>query len=206
MKDFYQRNLPHYQPAGGEFFVTFRLANSLPQKIIQSLKQEFKESIKAEGEENRNHLNKLYFGKFDSLLDHSESGEKWLENDEIAKIIANKIHDFDDDKYVLICFCIMPNHVHLLFKILKRDKARSTYPVTNILRLIKGSTARKANKILGRSGSFWQHESYDHLVRSDDERERIIRYILNNPVKAGLSDFWKDWRWTYCKEEYLPVR
>jgi REP element-mobilizing transposase RayT len=100
----------------------------------------------------------------------------------------------------------MPNHVHLLFQLPKRDKSRSTYPVTNILRLIKGSTARSANKILGRSGSFWQHESYDHLVRNDDERERIIRYILKNPVKAGLTEKWEDWKWMYCKEKYFPIR
>jgi len=170
MKDYYKRNLPHYQPAGGEYFVTFRLANSLPQEVIQSLKHEFKKSLEAEGEENRTRQNNRYFGKFDKLLDNSKSGKNWLENDKIAKIVADKIHDFDNEQYILICFCIMPNHVHLLFQLPKRDKSRSTYPVTNILSLIKGSTARSANKILGRSGSFWQHESYDHWVRNDDER------------------------------------
>lgn len=116
------------------------------------------------------------------------------------------MHSFDDQKYLLICYCIMPNHVHLLFKLSDRDESRSTYPVTDILRLIKGSTARKANIKLQRTGSFWQRESYDHLVRDDEERENIIRYILLNPVKAHLVHSWKDWKWTYCKEEYLPVR
>lgn len=96
--------------------------------------------------------------------------------------------------------------MHLLFQLPERDESRSTYPVTDILRLIKGSTAREANKMLNRSGSFWQHESYDHLVRNDMARERIIRYILKNPVKAGLVKKWNDWEWTYCKNKYLPIR
>lgn len=71
--------------------------------------------------------------------------------------------------------------------------------VTNILRLLKGSTARECNKILNRTGAFWQHESYDHVIRSEDELNRIIEYVLNNPVRAKLVDNTHDWKWSYCK-------
>ncbi len=79
----------------------------------------------------------------------------------------------------------------------RRDS--STYSVTAILANLKWYTALKCNHLLCRSGSFWQHESYDHVIRTDEELERTIWYVLGNPVKAGLVDSWEDWPWTYCK-------
>ncbi len=64
---------------------------------------------------------------------------------------------------------------------------------------IKRNSAKQANKFLDRSGIFWQHENYDHYVRDEGELERIIKYVLNNPVKAGLVDDWEKWKWSYCK-------
>ena len=68
---------------------------------------------------------------------------------------------------------------------------------------IKGYTARKANKVLGRSGSFWEHESYDRWARDAEELQRMVLYIANNPVKAGLVESWRDWPWSYCKYPVL---
>jgi REP element-mobilizing transposase RayT len=73
------------------------------------------------------------------------------------------------------------------------------YSLTEILQSLKRHTARQSNLILGRSGAFWQDESYDHIVRDQAELERIIKYVLNNPVKAGLVDDWIKWKWSYCK-------
>ena len=64
---------------------------------------------------------------------------------------------------------------------------------------LKRYTARQANKILGREGAFWQDESYDRMIRDGEEYARIIDYVLENPVKAGLVSKWEEWRWTYCK-------
>jgi REP element-mobilizing transposase RayT len=76
------------------------------------------------------------------------------------------------------------------------------YPVTDSLRLIKGRTARKANLALGRTGNFWQHESYDHIIRDEEELSPTILYIINNPVKAGLVKEWEDWKFTYVNPEF----
>ncbi|HUR98602.1 MAG TPA: hypothetical protein VMZ26_11110 [Pyrinomonadaceae bacterium] len=65
------------------------------------------------------------------------------------------------------------------------------------MKSIKGYTAREANKILNRKGSFWEAESYDHEVADDEEFNRIVRYVLNNPVKAGLVKDWRDWKWNW---------
>ena len=70
------------------------------------------------------------------------------------------------------------------------------------MRLLKGSTSRKCNLFLNKQGTFWQAESYDHFVRDREELQRIISYILYNPVKAKLCNEIKDWKWTYIKEEY----
>ena len=64
---------------------------------------------------------------------------------------------------------------------------------------LKRHTARQANRILGREGAFWQDESYDRVIRDNEEHARIINYVLENPVKAGLVSKWEEWQWTYCK-------
>ena len=75
--------------------------------------------------------------------------------------------------------------------------------VTEILGKHKGSTARECNKLLNRSGKFWQHESYDHVVRNGKELNRIVNYVLYNPVKAGLCDEWEEWKYSYCNFEKI---
>jgi putative transposase len=68
---------------------------------------------------------------------------------------------------------------------------------------LKKFSAIRANRILKRSGPFWQHESYDHVIRDAKELENTIWYVLFNPVHAGLVADWEKWNWTYCKKEYL---
>ncbi len=65
---------------------------------------------------------------------------------------------------------------------------------------IKGFTAGRANQLLGRTGAFWLHESYDHYVRDEAELRRIVAYVVNNPVKAGLVTEWQAWPWTYVRD------
>lgn len=113
----------------------------------------------------------------------------------------------DKIRYDLYAFCIMPNHGHILIepRVVEQPKHKgksAKYPVTDTLRLLKGNTARACNLKLERSGHFWHHESYDHYVRDEQELERIIKYILNNPVKERLVKEWKDWQFTYINPEF----
>lgn len=91
----------------------------------------------------------------------------------------------------------MSNHVHVLFTLFENSRS-----VSKIMQSIKRYSARQANKILNRTGSFWQAESYDHIVRDEKEYYRVIKYILNNPVKVGLVEKWEDWEFTYCKVDF----
>lgn len=89
------------------------------------------------------------------------------------------------------------------FKLLDQpDNTKEEYPVTKILHSIKSYTALECNKLLDRKGTFWQSESYDRVIRSSDELENTIRYVLNNPVKAGLVEEWTNWPHSYCKPEF----
>ncbi|MCZ6774849.1 MAG: hypothetical protein O7D34_00150 [Ignavibacteria bacterium] len=79
----------------------------------------------------------------------------------------------------------------------------STYTLTPIIESLKKFTALQANRLLGRTGPFWQHESYDHVIRDTDELERTISYVTNNPVAAGLIQSWQQWPRTYCEPNLL---
>jgi putative transposase len=193
---FYERNLPHRLPPGEAIFITFRLVDTLPAEVLDRLRAE------ACLLQQRSDLTpamlyagqKRYFGRFDELLTQSEHGPTWLKQPEIAEVVAQSLHYFDDKQYELLAYCLMPNHVHLLVRL-----PEDAPPLTRTLQRLKGYTALQANKLLGRTGSFWQAESYDHVVRPS-EMERIVAYIVENPVKAGLVQEWQQWPFTYVKQ------
>lgn len=196
-REYYRRRLPHIQIAGSTYFVTFRLKDSLPRDAFEKLAEETARIIKLQnGDADLEHLR--WFGKFDEYLDRALCGEEYLKNEQIADLIAESIHYRNGKVYGLDAFCIMPNHVHLICMPLEKEKD-IFYSLTEIFQSLKRHTARQSNLILGRSGAFWQDESYDHIVHNQAELERIVKYVLNNPVKAGLVDDRSKWKWSYCK-------
>jgi REP element-mobilizing transposase RayT len=118
-------------------------------------------------------------------------GPHWLSDPQVAQEVAQAIRCRESQRrlYDLVAWVVMPNHVHLL--ILPR------VALPRITHWIKGRTAREANLLLGRSGGpFWQDESYDHCVRNEKEICRIVAYIEENPVSAGLAASPEDWPWS----------
>ena len=81
------------------------------------------------------------------------------------------------------------------------DSANFTDSVSDIVKKWKGASAREINLFLGRSGQLWVRETYDHIVRNEAEQNRILDYIIQNPVKAGLVENWKEWKHTWLDEE-----
>ncbi|GIV98603.1 transposase [Roseiflexus sp.] len=204
---FYRRNLPHIHPEGHAFFVTFSLLHAIPYDVLEQLKAERQNELRQADLAQRYSIQKKHFGKYDEWLDRCENSPRWLGEPEIAAIVASEIERMNGERYTLIAYCIMPNHVHLLLEGLLAADARhrgqsAKYPLTDTLRLLKGRTARACNLALKRDGQFWQHESYDHFVRDDNELGRIIAYILNNPVKAGLVKEWSEWKFSYVNPEW----
>ncbi len=174
--------------------------NSLPVEALERLAEET-QKIKLLPKDQVYEAHRHWFGKFDDYLDQVLQGETYLKNEAIADLVTEAIHYRDGRVYELIAFCIMPNHVHLVCTPLEMENDKF-YSLAEILHSLKRHTARQSNLILVRSGAFWQDESYDHFVRNEKELERIIKYVLYNPVKASLVSDWRKWKWTYCKYDF----
>lgn len=211
--EYYKRKLPHWQIPGAEYFVTFRLAGSLPIHVVknlQLLRRKHQESI-TEKPENIKGFQKKFesklFKKYEDLLDNCSSGPRWLEKPKIAEILKESIHYRDGHKYDLYAYCIMSNHVHMVFRHIENHQTKNSFqilsPITRILKNLKSYSALQANRALKREGAFWHEESYDHLIRNNSELENIIRYTIYNPVKAKLVKNWQDWQHTYCKPKFV---
>jgi len=213
----YQRNLPHFQPLGEKFFITFRLYDSFFNKLILQIIEKKNEKIKSllkTKPANYQALIKLekkqVLVSMDKLLDDKYKSTDYLLNEKVAEIVRNKLHEYDEKLYRLIAYTIMPNHVHLaidtsiqLQNVAEDYFADNYIQIDKIMKYIKGGSAFEANKILNRKGQFWHHESYDHVIANDKELINIINYILQNPVKARLVEDWKNWKFSYVNEAYL---
>lgn len=202
----YRRNLPHIQPPGATLFVTPRLYGSLPRQALEQLHAETEARLKTIAaiadpemrEAERYDEYKRQFGRLDALLDKAAHGPHWLADPAIAAILCEAFHYRDGRVYELLAFCVMSNHAHIVFTPLRKSN-NTYYALSQIMQSLKGRSASVANGILGREGHFWQQESYDHYVRDAQELQRIVWYVLNNPVKVGLVDEWSKWPWSYWK-------
>jgi REP element-mobilizing transposase RayT len=134
------------------------------------------------------------FLAFDREADKAAFGPVWLRDDRVARVVADALLYGESGRhfYQLRAWVVMPNHVHVLLR------PNISMPV--ITRWLKGSTARQANLILGRTGeSFWQDESFDHRVRDEVELDRIVRYVEHNPVSASFAKDPRDWAWSSAR-------
>jgi REP element-mobilizing transposase RayT len=184
--------LPHWEADLAIYFATFRLADSLPRSVLQEFeleRQDILTTAKQAGraalspsEERR--LEELLSEKIQAKLD-AGAGRCFLANPRIAGVVAEALKHFNLSKYRMYAWCVMPNHVHALFRI------HDTHSLAEILHAWKSFSASRANRLLRRSGEFWQREYYDHLVRSEKEFYRIVNYIAENPNRAGL----RNWQW-----------
>jgi len=206
-KEFYRRKLPHFQNKGALFFVTFNTKSALKVKCKEKLKKQFferKKLLLRNRKSDKEELDKeyrRYFGNYDDYL-HKYGKNHWLKNEDCAKITAEALHFWDDKRIELYAFCIMSNHVHAVFRVFEKDENGKEIFLQDITESIKKFSAKECNKILNRSGQFWQNESYDRLIRNRGELFRIISYVLDNPVKAGLCENRKDWKFSYVKDDY----
>lgn len=193
-REFYKRSLPHFQPKGACIFVTFRLAGSLPREVIDLIQR----TVHSIGDDaDAKTRQRAAFLLYEKNLDSGSTGPLWLRDARVADLIAHRIKERNDKEYALDVFCIMANHVHMV--LWPKESAQGYFSLAEILKSIKGFTARGANLLLERTGAFWAPESYDHVVRNEQEWHRTMKYVLCNPVKAGLVDDWTKWPWSFCR-------
>jgi REP element-mobilizing transposase RayT len=202
--------LPHVKRDGASYFVTFRLADSLPKKVLLQYEHEKAERLRRckeaqkQGEiieDSEDAILRDFRRNVERYLDRG-AGACHLHRPDLADLVANTLRHFDQSRYHLHDWVVMPNHVHVV-----------VWPMPNqllgeILKSWKQFTSRRAKKIIGFGEEpFWQRESYDHWIRSDEEKARISRYIRNNPVTARLCACPENWRWSsaYRSAKRLPV-
>jgi putative transposase len=215
-----RRNLPHWYVPRAFHFVTFRLFGSLPQAVRERLREQRQRERLALGERaslasERDSLSKKWFGRYDAELDRG--GEPtFLRLPPVAAQVRQSLYFLHGERYYLLAYCIMPNHVHALFQPLEElvalpndahedddERPDSASPLARIMHSLKSYTAHQINKRLGRSGTFWQEESYDRWVRDEGELERIVDYIAANPVKAGLARSPHEWYFSSAHDRHL---
>ena len=189
--------LPHLKREGASYFVTFRLNGTLPKTVLLQFKAE-REAIIAQAKAARRPLTwheqeelfRWYSTRVDNYLD-SGHGDCWLARPEIADLVAGAIRFHAGQRFDLHAWVVMPNHAHAVLR------PKTDWTLSRILKSWKGFTSREVNGLLGRTGTpFWQVESFDHLVRDDEDLHRCCHYTTMNPVAAGLCARPEDWKWS----------
>lgn len=156
--------------------------------------------------------NKIIFALADEMLGRAGYGPRWLADSAIAQLMTDAFFYHNGQRYDLIAFVVMPNHVHAVLRPMEigQDKnGKSQFvPIGKITQGLKGYVAREANRLLNRTGqTFWQDESYDHWARDEAELARIVTYVESDPVRCGLVERPEDWRWSSAWErEYGRLR
>jgi len=189
--------LPHLKREGASYFVSFRLAGTLPKDVLLQFKAE-REAITAGAQAARRPLTwqeqeelfRWYSVRVDKYLDAGH-GDCWLARSEIADLVAGAMQFHAGQRFDLLAWVVMPNHVHVVLR------PKPDWTLSQILKSWKGFSAREANCCLERTGTtFWQVESYDHLIRDDEDLHRCCHYTTMNPVNARLCKRPEDWRWS----------
>ncbi|HYW78094.1 MAG TPA: hypothetical protein VE890_00900 [Thermoguttaceae bacterium] len=187
----YHRRLPHWRQDGATYFVTFRLADSIPQEQLRALKQ-WREIWERSHPQPRNEkeweeLVREITRKTEAWMDEGY-GECVFRNRAVAAEMSKSLLHFQDERCLTSCFTVMPNHIHAVMKPLGR------FELEGIVGSVKRFVGRKANSLLGRSGELWAQESYDRIVRNEEHLYRVVQYIGRNPAKAGMPrDRWIRW-------------
>ncbi|MBI4657927.1 MAG: transposase [Verrucomicrobia bacterium] len=201
--------LPHLKREGASYFVTFRLADTLPREVLLRLKREREAILEEALAHNRpltwheqKDLFNWYSDRVDKYLDAGH-GDCWLSNPAVAELVANAVRYFEGKRYTLHAWVVMPNHAHVVVH------PTPPHTLSAILKSWKTYTAVHANRLLGREGqTFWQSESYDHCCRDDDDLARCCAYTTMNPVNARLCARPDGWRWSSLhvgQSSALPV-
>ena len=175
--------LPHFEQPGAIQMITFRLADSLPPEVIETLERE----ARAKPDDVRRR-------RLDAYLD-AGYGECLFRDRRAARAIEETLRYGDGRRYRLLAWVVMPNHVHVLVETL------GTHPLAEIVQAWKSLSARQINHLLGRRGRVWQPDYFDRVIRDERHLQRAIEYVHGNPIQAGLVDRPELWPHSSAREQ-----
>ena len=189
MVEVHKRNrLPHWR-SSATYFLTFNLFDAIPVARIEQFRAERNIRV-MELERLRVRATAAEIAVIDRIIhERSEEcldqhlGSCFMRDVRIASLVANALLFFDGERYEICAWCVMPKHVHVVFDALVN--------LDSIVQSWKSYTSKEANRLLNRKGKFWHDDYFDRSIRSREEFDRTIQYVLNNPINAGLMD----WPW-----------
>ena len=176
--------LPHFEKAEIVQSITFRLHDSVPEAVVLNRKTELDWLAGLPNPDPR----AVDLRRFIAKYEDSGHGACWLREPRIAEIVEGALLHFDQERYRLLAWCVMPNHVHTLIATV------TGHPLDKVVHGWKSFTASKANEELRRSGTFWFREYHDRFIRDQNHLHKVVAYIEGNPVAAGLVAQPEDWR------------
>ena len=196
-------NLPHWLVADHAYFVTIRLAGTIPKSVLTELQAERDALVKANAnEEALTELARRQFLRVERCLHAVDNNRDWLTRAGVPEIVLSNLDWLEKQRgWRVYAATVLSNHVHLLL----RNNEGHSGELLEDLGQYKNYVARQANRVLGRTGVFWAREGFDHWCRDEAKVIGVARYICANPVKAGLVKTWTDWPWTRCVEWLRPA-
>ena len=180
----HRHRLPHWQQGSVYYFVTWRLADSLPRNQLDRWNEERAVWIRLNPRPWDGKIEAEYHEKFSRIVDDwldAGEGSCILRNPKLSRLVAAVLTHFDGERYLLDAFVVMPNHVHVLFRLLEPFRLES------VVKSWKGFTAREINKHLRTRGRLWQPDYWDRLIRNESHWLKCREYISDNPVRAKLA-------------------
>ena len=184
-----RNRLPHWHAEHAIYFITWCLIDAIPAHVLMRLRAERdaeqERVLRLRGSvtiPEKKIMDAALTDALERFLDKHD-GECLLRDQRAATIVANSLRHFDGERYGLYAWCVMPNHVHVVFSCM------AGFNTSSILHSLKGFTSKEINKLLGRSGTRWQAESYDRCIRDSEELQRTVDYVLGNPIASGLQDW-----------------
>jgi REP element-mobilizing transposase RayT len=179
-----ENRLPHWQQEGAVYFITFRLADSVPTRLLNQWEDERDGWLRLHPEPWSAEVEREYHQRFSGAIEHwldAGYGSCLLRRPDCAHVVAETLRHFENERVVMISFAVMPNHVHALFV------QNPEWPLEKLTQSWKRFIAREINKLLDRAGKLWQRDYFDRLVRDEEHFANCVRYIRRNPEKALLG-------------------
>jgi putative transposase len=213
-KESYRHILPHFQQPGQAYFVTWCIKDAVPPKALirytcalegiralieLHISQNSNQAVLSEIETKYRLVRRKYIQAFDNLLAMKTKNGIDLSNPELTMIVANTLHFWEGKKIENFAFCVMPNHIHWVFKVLEKDGNGNPVYLQDILYSVKRFSANQINIHENRKGELWQKESFDTTIRDEKHLYSTIEYTLNNPVAAGLVKERHNWKGSWFK-------
>jgi REP element-mobilizing transposase RayT len=179
-----RHRLPHWEQPGATYFITFRLGDSVPQSLLRIWREERSEWLAAHPEPHTPELEAEYHLRFSDRIDQwldAGHGSCLLAEPPCQEAVADALRFFDGQRYELLSWVIMPNHVHVCL-VFHPDST-----LKDILFSWKRRSAGSINRALGTSGPIWMRDYFDRIIRDENHLRNVVRYIRRNPGIAKLS-------------------